>query len=64
MPGALPPDPRDEDRARKAESMTIKRVLSSTTYRVAGGAGGGTHPAREIREIHQEDFYRTVELLP
>ncbi|MDD3621385.1 MAG: hypothetical protein PHQ81_03165 [Methanofollis sp.] len=34
--------------------MTIKRVLPSSTYRVAGGSGGGKPPAREI---HQEDFY-------
>ncbi|MBP2147071.1 hypothetical protein J2129_002525 [Methanofollis sp. W23] len=35
--------------------MTIKKVLSPSPYRVAGGSGGGTPPARGI---HQEDFYR------
>ncbi|MBP2146397.1 hypothetical protein J2129_001851 [Methanofollis sp. W23] len=43
-PGALPPDPRDEDRDRKAESTTMREVVPSSTYRGgAGGSGGGTH---------------------
>ena len=60
--GALPPYPRDGDRDGKAPSMTMERVLSSTTSRVAGcerselektrrSSRASPPPEREIQRI-------------
>ncbi|MBP2145118.1 hypothetical protein J2129_000572 [Methanofollis sp. W23] len=54
--GRCPRTPRNHDRVGKAELMTIKRVLPSSTYRGAGGFGGRPSPLTErfIKRISTE----------